>query len=102
MTASRGEVAVEPDRHSISRTEIPARELRNDVSSVLRRVEGGEHLTVTVSGRPVAVMAPLGRRPRAMPWQELFRPPDAWCGDAGAASDPVELSPEDTDDIPIR
>jgi len=35
-------------------TEIPLRELRNETSAVLRRVEEGERLTVTVSGRPVA------------------------------------------------
>ena len=35
-------------------TTIPQRELRNDVSSVLRRVEAGEEFIVTVSGRPVA------------------------------------------------
>ncbi|MGH3889457.1 MAG: type II toxin-antitoxin system Phd/YefM family antitoxin [Pseudonocardiaceae bacterium] len=32
-------------------TEIPLRELRNDTSGVLRRVEDGERFTVTVSGR---------------------------------------------------
>lgn len=41
---------------------IPQKELRNNVSEVLRRVEGGETLTVTVSGRPAAQLSPL--RPR--------------------------------------
>lgn len=34
--------------------EIPLRELRNDTSGVLRRVEDGEQFTVTINGRPVA------------------------------------------------
>lgn len=42
-------------------TTIPQKELRNQVSRVLRRVEAGEVLTVTVSGRPVAELSPLGR-----------------------------------------
>jgi prevent-host-death family protein len=44
---------------------IPQRELRNQVSDVLRRAENGEHFTVTVDGRPVAQVTPLspGRRP---------------------------------------
>ena len=42
-------------------TTIPQRELRNDVSAVLRRVEAGEEFVVTVSGRPVAELRPLGR-----------------------------------------
>lgn len=42
-------------------TLIPQKELRNQVGEVLRRVEAGEHLTVTVAGRPVAELAPIGR-----------------------------------------
>lgn len=42
--------------------EIPQRELRNDVGAVLRRVEAGETLRVTVRGRPVAKLSPLGER----------------------------------------
>ncbi len=41
---------------------IPQKELRNQVSEVLRRVEGGETLTVTVAGRPVAELSPAQRR----------------------------------------
>jgi prevent-host-death family protein len=52
-------------------TEIPARDLRNDVSAILRRVERGERLTVTVSGRPVATMVPLSPRPATIPWSIL-------------------------------
>jgi prevent-host-death family protein len=45
---------------------VSVRELRNKVSEVLRRVEGGEHVTVTVDRRPVAELVPLLRR-RAVP-----------------------------------
>jgi len=41
---------------------IPQKELRNNVGEVLRRVEAGETLTVTVSGRPVAELRPARRR----------------------------------------
>lgn len=37
---------------------IPQKELRNDVGAVLRRVEAGEHLLVTVAGRTVAELSP--------------------------------------------
>lgn len=40
-------------------TTIPQRDLRNDVSAVLRRVEAGEEFIVTVSGRPVAELRPI-------------------------------------------
>lgn len=41
---------------------IPQKELRNDVSSVLRRAEAGEELTITVAGRPVAKLGPARGR----------------------------------------
>lgn len=41
---------------------IPQKELRNNVSGVLRRAEAGERITVTVAGRPVAELGPAGRR----------------------------------------
>lgn len=44
-------------------TTIPQKELRNNVAEVLRRAEAGEELTITVSGRPVALLGPAnGRR----------------------------------------
>ena len=39
---------------------IPQRELRNNVSEVLRAAEAGETFTVTVRGRPVARLVPPG------------------------------------------
>lgn len=42
-------------------TTIPQKELRNQVGAVLRRVEAGETLTVTVAGRPVAELSPIRR-----------------------------------------
>jgi prevent-host-death family protein len=45
---------------------IPQRELRNNVGAVLRAAEAGETFTVTVHGRPVARVVPVGDadRPR--------------------------------------
>lgn len=41
---------------------VPQKELRNNVSDVLRRAEAGEEITITVSGRPVAHLGPLRKR----------------------------------------
>jgi len=50
---------------------IAQRELRNDVSAVLRAAEAGETFTVTVRGRPVArVVPPEGPR-RFVPWRSV-------------------------------
>lgn len=81
--------------------EIPARELRNDVSAVLRRVEQGEHMRVTVSGRPVAELRPLHTRPRSMAWNVFFRDSHRWRADPELAQDLADLLPGTTDDQPI-
>ncbi len=39
---------------------IGLRALRQDASEVVRRVEGGEEIDITVSGRVVARMVPVG------------------------------------------
>jgi prevent-host-death family protein len=41
---------------------IPQKELRNNVSDVLRRAEAGEQFTVTVAGRPLATLGPAHPR----------------------------------------
>jgi len=82
-------------------TDIPARDLRNDVSAVLRRVERGERLRVTVSGRPVAELLPLPSRPRSMAWSAFIRASDRWRADPGLARELADLLPDTTDDLPI-
>ena len=81
--------------------DIPARDLRNDISAVLRRVERGEHLRVTVSGRPVAELIPLPSRPESIPWNAFIRDSDRWRADPGLARELADLLPERTDDLPI-
>jgi prevent-host-death family protein len=76
-------------------TEIAVRELRNHTSDVLRRVDSGEEITVTVNGRGVAQIIPLPRRRRFLPWQQVL----AHQADPGLADDLRELLPETTDDV---
>ena len=81
--------------------DIPARDLRNDVSAVLRRVERGERLRVTVSGRPVAELVPLPTRPRSVAWDTFLRDSDRWRADPELARELSDLLPDTTDDLPI-
>ena len=41
--------------------EVGVRELKNNLSAYLRRVTRGEHVRVTMRGRPVAELLPTGR-----------------------------------------
>jgi prevent-host-death family protein len=68
-------------------SEIPQRELRNDIGRVLRRVESGETLRVTVRGRPVAQIGPLAERGRFVTRERLL----ARLGGTLAPSDAVSL-----------
>lgn len=54
---------------------IAQRELRNSIGAVLRAAEAGETFTVTVRGRPVARVVPLGDglRPRVDVDRETIR-----------------------------
>lgn len=52
-------------------TEVPQRQLRNDTASLLRRVEAGEHLRITVHGHPVAELVPVDRTHPFVPFDEL-------------------------------
>lgn len=71
------------------------------MSGVLRRVEAGERLRVTVSGRPVAELGPLPGRPRAISWETFIGGADVWRADPGLAKDLAELLPDTTDDVPV-
>jgi prevent-host-death family protein len=82
--------------------DIPARELRNNVSGVLRRVEAGERLRVTVSGRPVAEISPLPSRPRMVSWEAFIAGSKDWRADPKLAADLAELIPDTTDDVAVR
>ena len=51
---------------------IPHRELRNHSGEILRQAESGQRFTITVEGRPVAVLGPWERR-QWIPRAELSR-----------------------------
>ncbi|MFN2389717.1 MAG: type II toxin-antitoxin system Phd/YefM family antitoxin [Actinomycetota bacterium] len=55
------------------RREIPQRELRNDISRILREVAGGSSLRVTVRGRPVADLVPVAEGRRFVPRADVER-----------------------------
>ena len=73
------------------------RDLRNHVSEVLRRVEAGETLEVTVNERPVALLIPRQSRPRTLPARDfLAAVPRA----DGALAEQLDAAmPETTDDL---
>lgn len=80
--------------------DVASRELRNSTRSLLNRVEAGETFTITVDGRPTAVLAPIGRRPRWVDRTE-FANVLTHQADAALADDLTELAGEMTDERPL-
>ncbi|GAA3053648.1 type II toxin-antitoxin system Phd/YefM family antitoxin [Pseudonocardia yunnanensis] len=83
---------------------VASRELRNDTAGLLRRVEAGERLTITVDGRAVAEQVPLRRARRS--WirsDDLVARLHRVQADPGLRADLARLAGETTDDLgPIR
>jgi prevent-host-death family protein len=80
--------------------EVSLRDLRNHTSEVLRRVESGAPVTVTVDRRPVARLVPLAARRETMQTAEFF----AKLGRIGGADPQLsaelrQVLTETTDDV---
>ncbi len=78
---------------------MAARELRNNTRRLLERVEAGETVTITVDGRPAAVLSPVAKRVPWMRSDELLRRLDGRLADRGRLEDLRTLSPDTTDDL---
>jgi prevent-host-death family protein len=50
---------------------VGLRELRQNASELVRRAEAGETVTITVSGRPAAVLGPVADRRTWRTWDEI-------------------------------
>jgi prevent-host-death family protein len=80
-------------------TEVASRELRNDTRRLLLRVEAGEDVVITVDGRQVAVLRPIGIRPRWISRQEFVHRFSGRQADAAMTDELRDLSPETTHEL---
>ena len=80
-------------------TTITVRQLRNDVSEIIRRAESGEEMTITVNGRPAARVVPLSRKPRTMPWEVFAEMMEHGAADRGLLDELAEILVDTTDDV---
>lgn len=80
--------------------EVATRDLRNDTAGVLRRVESGETVVITVRGKPVADLIPHRHdEPRWMPREELVELLKTHSADPGLRDDLERIAGETTDDL---
>ena len=77
--------------------DVSVRELRNRTAEVLRRVEAGERVRMTVDRRPVAELIPL---PRRAPWLPRSRVLDTLVqADAGLRHELARALPDTIDEL---
>lgn len=79
--------------------EVASRELRNNTRALLDRVGAGEEITITVDGRPIALLRPLARRPRWLARDEFTSQVLTHQADAGLTAELASLAPDTTDDV---
>lgn len=73
--------------------------MRNDTAGVLRRVEAGETVVITVRGKAVADLIPHRRdEPRWMPRDELLELLKTQSADPGLRDDLNRIAGETTDE----
>ncbi|MEU7801999.1 type II toxin-antitoxin system prevent-host-death family antitoxin [Micromonospora arborensis] len=73
--------------------EVGLREMRQNASDLVRRAQSGERVTITVAGRPAAVLGPVSPR-TWREWDDLTgvfdQPTDpGWAGDRDLLDDTV-------------
>ncbi|MET8042945.1 type II toxin-antitoxin system prevent-host-death family antitoxin [Micromonospora sp. NPDC005215] len=85
--------------------EVGLRELRQNVSDLVRRAQAGERLTLTVAGRPAAVLGPVS--PRI--WREwddfadvFDQPTDPGCADRQEQQGPFPTALSGRDPAGLR
>ena len=78
---------------------VASRELRNNTRALLDRVADGEEITITVDGRAVARLEPVGRRPRWMRADEFRQ--RLVQADPSLTGELRSLAGDTTDDAPL-
>jgi prevent-host-death family protein len=79
---------------------VASRELRNGTGALLKRVQAGEEVVITVRGRPVAQLVPVREvRRRWIPWGELVERLNARPVHPGLWDDLDWISGGTTDDL---
>ena len=79
---------------------ITARELRNHTRQILKRVEAGEDITITVDGLPVGRIVPISRKARWLPREALLRHLAQARPDPALLDELAELAPDTTENLP--
>lgn len=78
---------------------LDASEFRDRFSESMERVAAGESFIVQASGRDVARIVPVDRRPRTVPWSALSHATDRVAADKVFSDHLREIPLDTTDEI---
>lgn len=78
---------------------VASRLLRNETRQLLNRVAAGEHVTITVDGRDVALLTPVPKKNTWVDKASLLDTIARVAADAQLAHDLDELTPGTTEDL---
>jgi prevent-host-death family protein len=78
---------------------VASRELRNSTRELLERVAAGEEITITVRGRPTAVLRPVHDRPRWVARDDFLARFADRQADSGLREELTALAPDTTEDL---
>jgi prevent-host-death family protein len=84
-------------RHTPVMAQVSVHELRNHTADVLRRVEAGERILITVDRRPVAELIPLLHRASWVPRERALASLEQ--ADPGLSHNLAEALPNTIDDL---
>jgi prevent-host-death family protein len=81
-------------------SDVASRDLRNDTAGVLKRVQNGEDVVITVNGKAVARLVPVQHaRRRWLSRADLIRRLSHAQADPGLRKDLARLAGDTTDDL---
>lgn len=96
-----GHIRVSHSCYTCRMITVASRELRNRTRSLLDRVAAGEQVTITVNGRPAAVLGPVAERRRWVPRSTFADKLVTSRADPGLRRELESLAPGTTDDMPL-
>lgn len=80
---------------------VASRELRNQTRSILDRVATGEQISITVAGRPVAILSPIVGRNRWMTREAFLHTVIEHQADPDLRHELDSLALDTTDELPL-
>lgn len=82
-------------------TRVASRELRNNTRTIIKRVQNGEEITITVDGIEAARLVPPSSKSTWISRKEFVEQILKYQTDSALSKEIKQLAPDTTDDLPF-